>query len=215
MFHTLSVKSIEKSTEDSSIVAFEVSPSLQPHFSFKAGQYLTLQAFIGGEEVRRSYSLCSSPNEYEWKVGVKKVPGGKFSTFVNEQLRVGDTLEVMAPEGRFHIAIDPERKRNYVAFAAGSGITPIISLIKSHLHSEPNSTFTLFFINQRVTSIMLKEELAGLKDLYVNRIEIFHFLTKEQRTIPLFNGRIDAEKLEIISKTICDISAVNHFFMCG
>ena len=215
MFHSLRVKSIKKSTEGSSIIELDVPASLRKDFSFKAGQYLTLRARIDGEEVRRSYSLCSSPYEGEWKIGVKQVEGGRFSTYANEKLKVGDSLEVRFPEGRFHIPLDPERKRAYVAFAAGSGITPIISLIKSHLHHEPNSTFKLFFANQRISTIMLKEELADLKDAYLERIEVFHLLTKQQRSIPLFNGRMDEEKLEIIFKAICDVENLDHYFICG
>ena len=215
MFHSLRVKSIEKSTKQSSVVELEVPTALQSDFSFKAGQYLTLRTWIQGEEVRRSYSLCSSPHEKEWKIGVKWVEGGKFSTYVQEVLKVGDSLEVMYPDGRFHIPLDRQRKRAYVAFAAGSGITPIISLIKSHLHSEPNSTFKLFYVNQRIASIMLKEELADLKNTNIDRLEIFHLLTQQDRNIPLFNGRIDKEKLDIIFKSICDIEFLDHFFVCG
>ncbi|MEM9328755.1 MAG: 2Fe-2S iron-sulfur cluster-binding protein, partial [Bacteroidota bacterium] len=147
--------------------------------------------------------------------GVKKLPGGKFSTYVNDHLRVGDVLEVAPPKGRFFVEPSVASARNYVAFAAGSGITPIISIIKTHLATEPNATFKLFYINQHVASIMLKEELEALKNLYLDRFEIFYFLTREHRETELFNGRIDTHKLDTIFKTICDVEGVDHFFSCG
>ncbi|MEM1219847.1 MAG: 2Fe-2S iron-sulfur cluster-binding protein, partial [Bacteroidota bacterium] len=184
-------------------------------FSYKQGQYLTLRADINGEDVRRSYSLCSGPLEQEWKVAVKKVEDGRFSTYANEVLQEGDILEVMPPAGRFFVEVDPTRQKNYVAFAAGSGITPILSIIKTHLELEPKSTFQLFYINQAVSTIILKEELEGLKNQFLDRFEIFHFLTKEMRSVPLFNGRIDQPKLEILFKTLIDSSSVDHYFICG
>lgn len=214
-FYPLHIKSIEKTTSDCSIIAFEVEEQLKAQFNFKQGQYLTLKANINDEEVRRSYSLCSSPLENEWKVAIKKVPFGRFSTFANEVLKEGDVLEVMPPSGRFYVEIDPNQQKNYIAFAAGSGITPIISIIKTHLESEPNSTFKLFYINQAVSTIILKEELEGLKNLYLDRFEIFHFLTKEERSVPLFNGRVDKEKLDILFKTLIDKDLADDFFICG
>ncbi|MCL4165782.1 UNVERIFIED_CONTAM: hypothetical protein GTU68_019951, partial [Idotea baltica] len=179
------------------------------------GQYLTLKHVINGEEVRRSYSLCSSPIDKEWKIGVKKIEGGRFSTFVNDVLKVGDELEVMKPDGSFYVDIDPSKKRNYAAFAAGSGITPTYSIIKTHLNTEPDSTFKLFFINQTTASIILKEELEALKNQFMNRFEIFYFLTKERRSVPLFNGRIDDEKLDVLFDTVCKPDAIDHYFICG
>lgn len=214
-FYPLTVKSIDKVTEDCSVISFDVAGDLKEIFSYKQGQYLTLKAEIAGEEVRRSYSLCSSPLDEEWKIGVKRIDGGKFSTYANEQLKKGDTLEVMPPNGRFFTEIETDRAKNYVAFAAGSGITPIFSIIKTHLLAEPLSHFTLFYINQQVSSIILKEEIEALKNLFLNRFKVFHFLTQEQRSAPLFNGRLDIEKLDIISEKMLPLEEINDFFVCG
>lgn len=214
-FFALKVRDIEKTTADCSVVSLEVPETLSAYFQYKSGQYLTLKATINGEEVRRSYSLCSSPLDKNWKVAVKKVHQGKFSTFVNDTLQPGDTLEVMPPNGRFFVEIDPTKAKNFVAFAAGSGITPILSIIKTHLKSEPRSTFKLFYINQTVSTIILKEEIEGLKNQFFNRFEIFHFLTQQPRNIPFYNGRMDAEKLDIIFNKIAPIDEIDDLFVCG
>jgi len=211
----LSVASIEKTTDDCSIITLDIPVKWKDDFAYIQGQYLTLEATINGEAVRRSYSLCSSPLDNEWKVGVKAIVEGKFSTFANKVLQPGDTLEVLPPNGKFYVPVAPDQARNYTAFAAGSGITPILSIIKTHLQAEPNSTFKLFYVNQTVSSIILKEELEALKNIYMERLEIFYFLTREQRSVPLFNGRIDQEKLDIIFKTICDVEQIDHYFSCG
>lgn len=214
-FYQIPVKDVVKTTAECTLISFKIDEALKEQFDYKQGQYLTLKALINGEEVRRSYSLCSAPLDGEWKVAVKKIPGGKFSTFANDVLRKGDVLEVMPPDGRFFVAIAPDQKKNYIAFAAGSGITPILSIIKTHLHQEPESTFTLFYVNQSVASIILKEEIEGLKNQFLSRFEVFHFLTREERNIPLFNGRIDREKLDIIFGKMVDQSTVDDYFICG
>lgn len=214
-FYPLSVKHIEQSTDDCSIISFEVPNNLRDTFSFKQGQYLTLQATINGEEVRRSYSLCSSPMDDDWSVGIKEIPQGKFSTFANRELKVGDTLEVMPPNGRFYTEVAPSEAKNYLLFAAGSGITPIASILKTHLKAEPNASFKLFYVNKTANSIILKEELEGLKNLYLDRVEIFHFLTKEQRNIPFLNGRLNEEKMDVIFNSICSVNEVDEVFSCG
>lgn len=213
-FYPLVVSDILKTTADCSVIEFDVPEELDEQFDFNAGQYLTLKAIINGEEVRRSYSLCSSPLDGSWKVAVKKIEDGRFSSFANDILKVGDTLEVMPPNGRFSRPIS-DTPKNYVAFAAGSGITPILSIIKTHLAKEPESTFTLFYINQSVQSMILREEIEGLKNIYLNRFELYHFLTKEERDAPLFNGRIDLEKLEQISNLLIDINSIDDYFICG
>lgn len=214
-FYKLKVKEIEKSTSDCSIISFDVPKNLQDTFQFIQGQYLTLKTMINGEEVRRSYSLCSSPLDNEWKVGIKKVEEGKFSTFANEVLQVGDELEVLPPDGNFYTPVDNSKQRNFVAFAAGSGITPMLSIIKTHLASELNSTFKLFYVNQKASSVILKEELEALKNSYMSRFEIYYFLTRQQRNIPFLNGRMDQEKLDVIFKAICDKDSTDHYFICG
>lgn len=214
-FYPVQVKRLEKTTPDCTVISFDVKEEWQPDFQYVQGQHLTLKAVVDGEEVRRSYSLCSSPNDGEWKVAVKKVPQGRFSTFANESLKAGDTLEIMPPNGNFFVKIEPERQRHFVAFAAGSGITPILSIIKTHLQEEARSSFQLFYVNRATSSIILKEEIEALKNKYLDRFEVFHFLTQEERNLPLFNGRIDDEKLKLIFRTLIDRDATDEFFICG
>ena len=192
-FYPIQLKDIQKTTADCSVLTFDIGEELSDIFSYTQGQYLTLKAEINGEEVRRSYSLCSSPLDDTWQVAVKKIEDGRFSTYANEVLKPGDTIEVMPPNGRFFQPIS-ERKKNYVAFAAGSGITPIHSIIKTHLDQEEESTFSLFYFNRTIQSIILKEEIEGLKNKYLDRFELYHFLTQEERDSPLFNGRINPDK---------------------
>ena len=184
-FYPITVSEVFKTTEDCSVVTFDISEELKETFSFIQGQYLTLKAMIKGEEVRRSYSLCSSPIDNEWKVAVKKIEDGRFSSFVNDELKEGDVLEVMPPNGRFYKEVDKTTKKNYVAFAAGSGITPIYSIIKTHLNEEPDSTFTLFYLNRSVQSMILREEVEGLKNQFLGRFELYHFLTQEKKEMLL------------------------------
>lgn len=214
-FHSIQISDIVKTTPDCSVVTFDISDELKEAFAYKQGQYLTLKADIKGEEVRRSYSLCSSPIDDQWQVAVKKIEDGRFSTFVNDVLKVGDTLEVMSPNGRFFTEVNPEKKKRYVAFAAGSGITPINSIIKTHLNQELDSTFSLFYLNQSVQTMILREEIEGLKNQFLGRYELYHFLTKEMRDAPLFNGRFTEEKLQTISEKIIDFKSVDEFFICG
>jgi ring-1,2-phenylacetyl-CoA epoxidase subunit PaaE len=214
-FHNIRVADIYKETKDCTVISFEIPNDLKSEFQFKQGQHLTLRTMIDGNEVRRSYSLCSSPIENKWNVAVKKINEGLFSTFVNEKLRKGDVLDVMAPNGTFFTEIDPKKAKNYIAFAAGSGITPILSIIKTHLALEPESTFKLFYLNRTVKSIVFKEEIEQLKNVYFNRFEIFHFLTKEHRASELFNGRFTKEKIQILTDKIIDVPQVDACFICG
>jgi len=213
-FHTLEVKDIYKDTEDCSVIDFTIPEELKSVFKYKQGQYLTLRTTINDEDLRRSYSLCSSPIDNEWKVAVKQIPEGKFSTFVNQTLKKGDTLEVMKPMGRFGTAIS-ETPKNYIVFTAGSGITPILSMIKTHLAKEPNSTFKLFYLNRTVKSIIFKEEIEQLRNQYFGRLEVCYFLTKEFRDIDLFNGRFTREKLATIFDKLVDVSEMDECFLCG
>lgn len=214
-FYPLKVSSIKKTTDDCSIISLEVPSALHETFHYKAGQYLTFEEDLNSEKVRRCYSLCSNPNKNEWRIGVKKIEGGKFSTFANDVLKVGDELQTMPPEGNFFVDLKPDAQRNYVAFAAGSGITPIASIIQTHLEAEPKSTFKLFYINKNITSIILREEIEALKNKYMNRFEVYHFFTRQKRSIELFNGRLNEEKLTQIFKTLCHAGQVDHFFSCG
>lgn len=214
-FHSIKIADIYKETKDCSVLSFEIPQELKQEFQYKQGQHLTLRSIINGQDTRRSYSLCSSPIENTWKIAVKKINGGLFSTYVNDTLKKGDTIEVMAPNGEFNVAINTDKPKNYIVFAAGSGITPILSIIKTHLISEPNSTFKLFYLNRTVKSIIFKEEIEQLKNTYFDRFEIFHFLTKEHRSIELLNGRFTQEKLQILTKNIIDIPSTDECFICG
>ena len=214
-FHSIKVAAVYKETKDCSVIQFDIPEVLRSEFQYKQGQHLTLRTTIDGKEVRRSYSLCSSPVEDKWEVAVKKIEGGLFSTFVNEALKTGDTLDVMPPNGTFFTEVNPTKAKNYIAFAAGSGITPILSIIKTHLAAEPNSTFKLFYLNGTVKSIIFKEEIEQLKNIYFNRFEIFYFLTKEHRSSELFNGRFSKEKIQVLTDKIIDVPTTDECFICG
>ncbi|MEP5254532.1 MAG: FAD-binding oxidoreductase [Winogradskyella arenosi] len=214
-FYKLKIKDIYKETKDTSVITFEVPQALHETFKFRQGQHLTLKADINGEDVRRSYSLCSSPYEQEWKVAVKAIPGGKFSTYINESLTAGDELEVMSPSGTFGVECNPNKAKNYLFFAAGSGITPVLSMLKAHLQAEPNATCKLFYVNKTAKSIIFKEELEQLRNTFFGRLEIYYFLTKERRDIELFNGRFDDEKMQVLTKTFIDIPDTSEVFLCG
>lgn len=214
-FHSIKVADIYKATKDCSVITFDIPTDLKEEFKFTQGQHLTVKANINGKEERRSYSLCSSPMENKWQVAVKKINEGVFSTFVNDTLKKGDSLDLIPPHGAFHTAVNPAQAKNYIAFAAGSGITPILSIIKTHLAAEPNSTFKLFYLNRTVKSIIFKEEIEQLKNKYFGRLEIFHFLTKEHRNIELLNGRFTKEKLQILTDKIIDVPSTDECFICG
>lgn len=214
-FYPLRVKDVQKTTSDCTIVSLEVPENLHNTFQYFQGQHLTFKAEIEGEEIRRSYSLCSSPLDNDWKVAVKKIADGRFSSFINDHLQIGDVMEVMPPHGRFFREISKDSAKNYVAFAAGSGITPILSIAKTHLYQESNCNFTLFYVNQNVSSIILKEEVEALKNKFLNNFELYHFLTREERDAPLFNGRLDMEKLEQINEKLVDFRSIDDFFICG
>ena len=214
-FHSVQVKNIRKTTSECAVITLDIPEPLQDTFHYKQGQYLTFKALIDKEEVRRSYSLCSSPTENTWQVAVKKIEDGRFSTYANDVLEEGDLVEVMAPLGKFYTEIDPSSDKQYAAFAAGSGITPILSIIKTHLEMEPDSSFSLFYVNRSVSSIILREEIEGLKNKYFERFQVFHFLTQEDRATPMFNGRINTEKLDFITDHLLKVDQIDDLFICG
>jgi ring-1,2-phenylacetyl-CoA epoxidase subunit PaaE len=214
-FYNIKVADIYKETKDCVVISFDIPDHLKEKFRFIQGQHLTLRKEINGEDIRRNYSLCSSPMDDEWKIAVKTIRNGVFSNYAFNQIKKGDELQVMPPHGEFYVACEPETPKNYIAFAAGSGITPMLSIIKTHLHKEPNSTFKLFYLNRTVKSIIFKEEIEQLKNEFFHRFQVFHFLTKEQRDIPFLNGRFDKEKLAVLTKTFIDIEDTAHAFICG
>ncbi|MCO4820593.1 MAG: 2Fe-2S iron-sulfur cluster binding domain-containing protein [Flavobacteriaceae bacterium] len=214
-FYNIKVAGIYKETVDTVVITFDVPDNLKEIFKFKQGQHLTLRKEINGEDVRRSYSLCSSPFDGTFKVAVKHILGGKFSTYCNEDLKAGDDLQVMAPSGNFGVALNPNQQKNYLFFAAGSGVTPVLSMIKAHLEKEPDATCKLFYVNKTAKSIIFKEALEQLRNTYFGRLEIYYFLTKERRDIELFNGRFDDEKMQVLTTTFIDIPDTNEVFLCG
>lgn len=214
-FHALTVKEVRRETPDCVSVALEVPDELKETFKFTQGQYLTLRTPINEEDVRRSYSICSSPLDQEWRVAIKKVEGGRFSTFANEQLQPGETLEAMPPMGNFHTPLHPSQSKNYIAFAAGSGITPILSILKSVLQIEPHSSFTLFYGNRGVEHIIFREELEALKNKFIDRLSIHYLLSREHPGSELFYGRIDADKCQRFCETLIDLEEADEFFLCG
>jgi ring-1,2-phenylacetyl-CoA epoxidase subunit PaaE len=195
-------------------VEFEIPESLSNSFQFKQGQSLTMRTNLDGEEVRRTYSLCSSPLDKKWKVAIKKVDGGLFSSFANDNLKEGDLLDVMEPVGKFYTDLDPSNKKNYLAFAAGSGITPVISIIKTVLKTEPQSTFTLVYGNRSRSSIIFFEELEGLKNKFIDRFSFINVLSRERTETPINFGRIDIGKLTELEKLI-DYKKMDEIFICG
>ncbi len=213
-FHTLKIKDIHRETDECVSITFQVPEELKEEFEFIQGQYLTLRREMEGEEVRRSYSICSGPDE-DLRVAIKRVEGGRFSTFANEQLEEGEVMEVMTPMGRFHTELDPANENHYVAFAAGSGITPVLSILKTVLEKEPRSRFTLFYGNRGLGSIIFREELEGLKNRYMDRLRIHHVLSGESLDSDLFSGRITSEKVRAYAKALIDLEEVDEFFICG
>lgn len=214
-FHTLRVNDITLETADTVSVAFEVPDELSENYRFLPGQYLTLEGEIDGEKVRRSYSLCSSPEDGELRVAIKKVSGGKFSTWANTELSVGTEMQVMSPDGNFNVFIDPKKQHNYVAFAAGSGITPVFSIMKSVLEMEPASTFTLFYGNQTGKTIIFRDKIDGLKNKYMKRLEVHHVLSREDQGTDYLKGRIDEAKCISFSERFFEKDDVDGFYLCG
>ena len=213
-FCTLEVKEVRQETTDCISVAFTIPETLQHEFNYEHGQNITIKKEIDGEEIRRSYSICSATFENELRVAIKKVDGGKFSSFANKILKAGDKLEVLPPTGKFNTKLQPTNSKQYVAFAAGSGITPIISIIKTTLQTELASSFTLVFGNRGRNSIIFFEELEGLKNKYLNRFNLINILSREKAEVPINFGRIDKNKLQKL-KGLIDYNNTSDFFICG
>jgi len=213
-FEKIRIKQLKRETPDCVSILFDIPHELQKKFFYKHGQHLTMRTFINGEEIRRSYSLCSSPFDNEWRVAVKKAEGGLFSSYANTVLKIGDFLEVMPPLGHFYTEVDPTHKKSYVAFAAGSGITPVLSIIKTVLITEPNSSFTLVYGNRNRSSIIFREQLEALKNKYIDNFSLIHVLSREMTDAAINHGRIDAAKCALLFQKVTDINA-DEFFICG
>lgn len=214
-FHPLRVVEVEPLTEDAVAVTFDVPDHLEEAFRYLPGQHVTIRAEVDGADVRRSYSICANANTGKLRVGVKRLEGGVFSTWATAGLRAGDLLEVMPPVGEFVIEPDPGTARHYAAIAAGSGITPVLSLVSTTLEAEPNSRWTLIYGNRSANSIMFFDEVEGLKDRYPDRLHLIHVLSREQPELDLYAGRIDADKLDRFFSTVVDAETVDEWFLCG
>ncbi len=215
MFKSLKIKDIRRESPDCVSLAFDVSENQKKDFTFFAGQYLTLKTQIQGSEVRRSYSLCSSPLDGEWRVAVKKLEGGIFSSFANDSLKVGDTLEVSKPEGRFGVKTLSDKPKHYVLIAAGSGITPMLSILKTVLSTEPESQVTLIYGNKNRGHIIFKQELENLKNKNLQRLSLYHILSRERAEADFMSGRIDREKINYFIQKIIPTHTIDEVFLCG
>ncbi|MDH4655399.1 MULTISPECIES: 1,2-phenylacetyl-CoA epoxidase subunit PaaE [unclassified Pseudomonas] len=214
-FHSLTIKEVRPETRDAVSIAFDIPADLTEAFRFTQGQHLVMRTQMDGEEVRRSYSICTGVNDGELRVAIKRVAGGRFSAFANESLKAGHSLEVMPPSGHFFVELDAARHGNYLAVAAGSGITPILSIIKTTLESEPNSRFTLIYGNRSSASALFREQLEDLKNSYLQRLNLIFVFSREQQDVDLYNGRIDADKCGQLFSRWIDVKALDAAFICG
>ena len=213
-FHPLTIKDIRKETPDCVSIAFEIPEDLKPSYQFTQGQNLTLRVKLNNEELRRSYSICSSPLDNELRIAVKKVLQGRFSSHANLKLRKGDAIDVLPPTGKFYTALQTGHKKKYLAFAAGSGITPILSIIKTTLAIEADSEFVLIYGNRNRGTIIFKEQLEALKNRYIQRFTILHVLSREKTDAIINHGRINGEKCEQL-KPIVEFKKMDEIFLCG
>jgi len=214
-FHSLPIAKVEKETRDAVAITFAVPDALREAFRHDPGQHLTLKADIGGRDVRRSYSICSAKDDGVLRIAVKRAPGGVFSNWANESLKAGDSLEVMPPMGHFNVPLDASARHHYVGFAAGSGITPLLSIVKSTLAAEPRSHFTLFYGNRASGTVMFREELAALKDRWLDRFNLVHVLSREAQDIELLHGRIDRARADALLDRWVPLAEVDAVFVCG
>lgn len=214
-FHSLEIKEVRREIADAVSLLFAIPEELKDEFRFSPGQHLTLRSEIAGEDIRRNYSICAAPHEGELRVAIKQVAGGLFSGFANTSLSAGQKLDVMPPHGSFTWQFDPARTATYAGFAGGSGITPILSLLKTALATEPNSQFVLFYGNRASNSIMFLEEIAGLKNRFMGRLQVFHFLDDEEGDFDILNGRLDVEKIGAVLGSLVDPADLDAAFICG
>ncbi|HYI42511.1 MAG TPA: 2Fe-2S iron-sulfur cluster-binding protein [Sphingomicrobium sp.] len=215
-FYPLRVAEIVPETAEANSIRFEIPSDLRDTFAFKAGQHLTLKADIGGEEVRRNYSLCTAPGDGDWMVTVKRIAGGVFSNWVGDNLKAGDVVDVLPPHGSFTTDFSADRKQHLVGVAGGSGITPVMSVLRTLLKEEPESRFTLLYGNRDSSSIIFLEELASLKDRHMARLELHHFLAEEEGDIDLFNGMLDRARCDAAFEQLVGAAEnIDGWFICG
>ena len=215
IFHPLRVRAIEPDTQEAVIVSFDVPEDLRGVFGFTQGQYLTLRKDIDGQDLRRSYSICAGIDDGDLRVGVRKVKGGVFSNWINEHLKPGDTISVMAPQGRFFVPLDPAARRHHLGIAGGSGITPILSIMKTVLAREPASRFTLIYGNRSLRSTMFKEEIEDLKNRYMTRLVLQHVFSDEHTASPLNRGVMDRAKIGEFLAALVPAAGIDHAYVCG
>ncbi|MCS4502728.1 1,2-phenylacetyl-CoA epoxidase, subunit E [wastewater metagenome] len=214
-FHELTVTDVRQETRDTVSIRFDVPETLRETYRYAPGQHLALRTWIDGEEVMRTYSICTGVQDEELRVAIKTQPHGRFSSFANSELRPGDRLEVMPPQGHFNTAFDPANRKHYLAIAAGSGITPIMSLARTALHTEPGSRVTLIYGNRSTASMIFREQIEDLKNAYMGRFNLINIMSRERTDIDLFHGRIDGDKLEALFRQWIDIDDVDEAFICG
>src|SRR5262245_41484994 len=214
-FHPLTVADLRPEAADAVCITLEVPDELREAYRFLPGQHVGIRATIDGKDVRRTYSICSASDERHLRIGVRLHDQGDMSRHLGRQLRAGDQLEVLTPTGRFFATIDPSAAHNYVAFAGGSGITPILGIVRNVLMSEPNSRCTLFYGNRTTGTIMFAEELLALKDRYPGRLALNFILSREPQDIDLFNGRLDEEKVRSLAGRLFDPAGADAYFLCG
>ncbi len=214
-FHTLTIKDVRPETADAVSVSFDVQPDLAEAYRFSAGQYLTLRLPVEGTDLRRSYSICAGEDDGELRVAIKRIEGGRFSTFANESLKPGMAIEVMSPSGRFTVPDRGPGPKTFVAIAAGSGITPIIAMVRTLLNRDPQTDFVLIYGNRTSQTILFRTELEDLKDRFPARFSVHHVLSREVQDIPLLAGRLDADKLRTLLTHVVPVATVDDFFLCG
>jgi ring-1,2-phenylacetyl-CoA epoxidase subunit PaaE len=215
VFHPLQVASVERLTDDAVAVTFEVPEELREEFRFEAGQHLSVRSAALGADVRRNYSICAPATGGTLRIGVKRIPDGVFSTYAADRLQPGDTLDVMTPSGTFTTPLDPLQRKRYVAIAAGSGITPVLSILATALEVEPESSAALVYVNRRAASVMFLEELEDLKDRYTQRFQLIHVLGQESTEVEMLSGRLDVERLGRILDSLLPVEEVDEWFLCG
>ena len=215
VFHPLTVESIEPLTDDSVAITFAVPDDLREDYRFTQGQHVNVRTELAGDDVRRSYSICSPVSSGRLRIAVKRLPGGAFSEHALESLKPGDVLDVMTPSGRFFTELDPTHEKHYVCIAAGSGITPILSIVASTLEAEPRSSVTLLYANRTHRSVMFLEEVEDLKDRYPDRLQLVHVLSREPRDAELTSGRLDGDRLRSLVDNLIDAPNVDHWWLCG
>jgi len=214
-FHSLKVREVRRETEDTVSIAFDIPADLKADYAYQSGQYLTLKAFVNGEEIRRSYSLCSAPYENEWRVAIKQVENGRFSSYATTEVKAELAMDVMTPMGNFILEPSANATKSYALFAAGSGITPVISIAKTVLEEEAGSDVTLFYGNKNFSTIIFREELEALKNRYMDRLRIVHVFSRESVGNKIQKGRIDAKKAAELYDAFLKDTAVDAVYICG